>query len=50
MKWAKAKDKDSKVLERVAVSDAGYRVARFTIDGHHQYRASLQGEFLHAPP
>ena len=49
MKWAKAKDKDGNVLERVAISDAGYKVARFTIDGKDQYRASLQGEFLHFP-
>lgn len=49
MKWAKAKDKDGNVLERVAISDAGYKVARFTIAGGDQYRASLNGQFLHHP-
>jgi len=49
MKWAKAKDKDGNVLDRVAISDAGYKVARFTIAGQDQYRASLSGEFLHFP-
>ena len=49
MKWAKAKDKDGNVLDRVAVSDEGYKVAKFTIGGHDLYRASLQGEFLHFP-
>lgn len=49
MKWAKAKDKDGKILDRVAVSDIGYKVAKFTIGGQDLYRASLQGEFLHSP-
>ncbi len=49
MKWTKAKDQDGQILERVAISDAGYKVARFTIAEQDQYRASLQGEFLHFP-
>lgn len=47
MRWKKATGSDGKILDRVAVSDVGYRVARFTIDGVDKYRPSLSGQFLH---
>lgn len=49
MKWQKARDRDGKLIERCVVSDAGYKVARFTVAGTDLYRASFQGEFLHMP-
>lgn len=41
MKWAKQSD-------CLAVSDTQppYKVARFVVDGHAQYRASVRGEFI----
>ena len=49
MKWGPARDKDGNIMPRVRLSDAGYKVARFTIDGQDLYRASLRGEFLGLP-
>lgn len=49
MKWQKHKDRDGKVMDRCAVSDAGYKVARFTVAGKDLYRASFRDEFLHMP-
>lgn len=49
MKWQKGKDCDGNVIERVAVSDTGHKVARFTALGADQFRASYQGEFIHLP-
>ncbi len=46
MKWKKGRDRDGKIQERVAVSDAGYTVARFTVNGAELYRASTKGEFI----
>jgi len=49
MRWGPARDRDGNVLERVRASDAGYRVARFTVAGADLYRASIGGEFIGAP-
>ena len=49
MKWGPARDKDGNILERVRQSDAGYRVARFTVAGADLYRASKGGRFLGLP-
>jgi hypothetical protein len=49
VRWQKARDRDGNVIDRCAVSDKGYKVARFTLAGKELYRASFQGEFLHMP-
>ncbi|NTE96705.1 hypothetical protein [Agrobacterium tumefaciens] len=49
MRWQKGRDRDGKPIERVAVSDAGYKVALFTVSGNDLFRASYQGEFIHQP-
>lgn len=49
MKWQKGKDRDGNVLERVAVSDTGHKVARYTIAGVDQFRASFKDQFIHLP-
>ncbi len=46
MKWKKGRDRDGKIQERVAVSDDGYTVARFTVGDQELYRASVKGEFI----
>lgn len=49
MKWRVAKDRYDNPLKNVISCEEGYRVARFTVDGQHFYRASLAGQFLHLP-
>lgn len=42
MKWQKQS-------EHLALSDAGYKVARFTVGDSQVYRASIRGEFIGSP-
>lgn len=49
MKWRKGRDRDGNLMERVAVSDTGHKVARYTIAGVDQFRASFKDTFIHFP-
>lgn len=49
MKWQKGRDRDGNIMNRVSVSDQGYKIAIYTVAGVDKFRASFQGEFIHLP-
>ncbi len=49
MRWKAYSDKDGLVIKRVLISDAGYKIARFSEDAVDRFRASVGGAFIGAP-